>query len=88
MITVAADEFAKNFSHYSEVVQAESLAITGHDCVTGYFISKKEFDEFERLKARAVKAYAIQDLPMDVIEDISKSRMDSRHDALNALLGD
>ncbi|SFQ05193.1 prevent-host-death protein [Variovorax sp. 770b2] len=88
MITVAASEFAKNFGHYREIVQAESVAVTSHNRVTGYFISRKEFDEFERLKARAVKAYAIQDFPLEVIEALSKSRMDSSHDALNALLGD
>jgi hypothetical protein len=56
--------------------------------VTGYFISRKEFDELVRLKARATKAYAVQDLPEEAIRALANSRLDARHDTLNELLGD
>jgi PHD/YefM family antitoxin component YafN of YafNO toxin-antitoxin module len=88
MITVPASDFAKNFGHYREMVQAESVAVTSHNRVTGYFISRKEFDEFERLKARATKSYEVQDLPTEAIQALSSSAMDSSHDALNAMLRD
>jgi len=88
MITVAASEFAKNFGHCREIVQAESVAVTSHNRVTGYFISRKEFDKFERLKARATKSYEVQDLPAEAIQALSIGAMDSSHDALNALLRD
>lgn len=83
MITVPSTEFAKNFGHYCEVVQAEPVAVTSHNGVTGYFISRKEFDELVRLKARAAQAHAVQDLPEETVRALEKSRMDPRHDALN-----
>jgi prevent-host-death family protein len=88
MITVPSTEFAKNFGHYREVVQAEPVAVTSHNRVTGYFISRREFDEFVRLKARATKAYAVQELSEEAIQALASSRMDARHDKLNKLLGD
>ena len=88
MVTVPATEFAKNFGHYREVVQAEPVAVTSHNRVTGYFISRKEFDELVRLKARAAQAHAVQDLPEEAIRALKKSRMHPRHDALNDLLND
>lgn len=88
MISVPSTEFAKNFGHYREVVQAEPVAVTSHNRVTGYFISRREFEEFVRLKARATKAYAVQDLPEEAIQALANSRMDARHDVLNKLLTD
>lgn len=32
---------AENFGYYHEVIQAESVAITSHNRVTGYFVSKR-----------------------------------------------
>ena len=88
MLTVPATEFAKNFGHYREVVQAEPVAVTSHNRVTGYFISRREFDELVRLKARATMAYAVRDLPEEAAQALSNSRMDARHEALNELLND
>ena len=88
MITVPSTEFAKNFGHYREVVQVQPVAITSHNRVTGYFISRKEFDELVRLKERATQAHAVQDLPEEAIQALEKSRMDPRHDALHDLLND
>jgi len=88
MVTVPSTEFAKNFGHYREVVQAEPVAVTSHNRVTGYFISRKEYDELLRLKARATKAYAVRDLPEEAVQALENSRMDTRHDALNELLAD
>ena len=88
MITVPSTEFAKNFGHYCEVVQAGPVAVTSHNRVTGYFISRKELDELLRLKARTAQAHAIQDLPDEAVQALEKSRMDPRHDALNDLLND
>jgi hypothetical protein len=88
VITVPSTEFAKNFGHYREIVQAEPVAVTSHNRVTGYFISRREFDELVRLKARATKAYAVQDLPEEAIQALANSRMDARHDTLNELLAD
>ncbi|MEJ8849871.1 type II toxin-antitoxin system prevent-host-death family antitoxin [Variovorax rhizosphaerae] len=88
MRTVPSTEFAKNFGHYREVVQGEPVAVTSHNRVTGYFISRKEFEELVRLKARATKAYAVADLPEEAVRALADSRMDARHDKLNDLLTD
>jgi PHD/YefM family antitoxin component YafN of YafNO toxin-antitoxin module len=53
MVTVTATEFAKNFGRYREVVQAEPVEVTSHDRVTGYFISRKDFETLQRVKGEA-----------------------------------
>jgi PHD/YefM family antitoxin component YafN of YafNO toxin-antitoxin module len=88
MAKVTATEFAKNFGRYREMAQREPVAITSHGRTSGYFISPHEFAELERLRAHERRAYRIEDLPADAFEDVMKSRMDSRHDALNKLLED
>jgi hypothetical protein len=86
MITVPATEFSKNFGYYRELVQRETVAVTSHERVTGYFVSSVEYDEYMRLKARLPKAYAIEELPPATLRAIAESKMDKRHDHLNKLL--
>ncbi len=50
MVTVTATEFAKNFGRYREVVQTEAVEVTSHDRVTGYFISRVEYETLQALK--------------------------------------
>lgn len=88
MLTVAATEFAKNFGQYREAVQREPVAVTSHDRVTGVFLSAREYAEYQRLKSLMGKAYAVEELSEETLQAIAASRMDARHDALNALLDD
>lgn len=86
MVRVTATEFAKNFGRYRDEAQRAPVVITSHGRTTGYFLSPQEFAELERLRAYERRAYRIEELPGEIFEAIMDSRMDPRHDHLNALL--
>ncbi len=86
MITVPATEFSKNFGRYRDMVQRETVAVTSHERVTGYFVSTVDYEEFVRIKAMMPKPYAVEELSEATIQAIAASKMDGRHDHLNSLL--
>jgi len=86
MITVPATEFSKNFGRYRDMVQRETVAVTSHERVTGYFVSSNDYDEFVRIKAMMPKSYAVEELSEATIQAIAASKMDARHNHLNSLL--
>lgn len=88
MITVAATEFSKNFGRYRELAQREAVAVTSYERVTGYFVSRTEYEELQRLRSMMPKAYAVEELSEATVQAISTSQMDARHNHLNALLDD
>jgi prevent-host-death family protein len=88
MKEISATEFVRNFGQYREVVQREPVAITNHGRATGYFVSAESFQEYQKLKAMARRAYKVVDLPKKLVDAIASSRMDPAHDHLNALLED
>lgn len=86
MITVPASEFSKNFGRYRDIVQREPVAVTNHERVTGYFLSKDEYEEYLKVKSMMPKAYAIEELSDATIQSLINARMDSKHNHLNSLL--
>ena len=62
MTKVAATEFARNFGRYREEAQHEAVAVVTHNRVTGYFVSARDYDEYQRLKATAASALAVDEL--------------------------
>lgn len=86
MAAVTATEFAKGFGRYKEEAQREPVAITSHGRVSGYFVAAHIYEELQRLRAFERRVYRIKDLPKDVFEAIKASKMDPKHDHLNALL--
>ena len=88
MITVAATEFSKNFGRYRELAQREAVAVTSYERVTGYFVSRTEYEELQRLRSMMPKAYAVEELSEATVQAIATSRMDARHNHLDALLDD
>lgn len=86
MITVPATEFSKNFGRYRELVQREAVAVTSHERVTGYFVSRAEYEQYLQVKSLLPKAYAIEELPNEFVRQLAGSEMDRRHDSLNSLL--
>lgn len=86
MTEVAATEFARNFGRYREEVQREPIAVKVHDRVTGYFVSARDFDEYQRLKAMVASAVAVEDLDADTIKTLADARMDTRHTSLDELM--
>lgn len=88
MRSVTATVFARNFAVIQHEVHKETVAVTSHSRVTGYFISPEDFAEFEELRAKARKNLVVGQLPPDTVAALQSVRMDSRHDALNALMED
>lgn len=86
MTAVTATEFAKGFGRYKEEAQHKPIAITSYGRVSGYFISAREFDELQRLRAFERRAYRINDLPAEIADAIEGSKMNPAHDHLNKLL--
>lgn len=86
MTTVAATEFARNFGLYREAAQHEPVAVVAHKRVTGYFISAREFAEYQAFKAARGRALAVEELDDATLQALAQSRMDTRHAELNALL--
>jgi len=86
MTAVTATEFAKGFGRYKEEAQREPTAITSYGRVSGYFISAREFEELQRLRAFERRIHRISDLPAEIADAIEGSKMDPAHDHLNELL--
>ena len=86
MSAVTATEFAKAFGRYKEEAQREPIAITSHGRVSGYFISAREFEELQRLRAFERRVHRINDLPAEIADAIEGSKMSPVHDHLNKLL--
>ncbi len=86
MTEVAATEFARNFGRYREVAQREAVAVVAHNRITGYFVSAQDYDEYQRLKAMAATAVAVEELDSETLRALAASRMDQRHDPLNLLM--
>jgi len=86
MVAVTATEFAKNFGRYKEEAQREPVAITSYGRTSGYFLSSHEFNEYQRLKAYARRAYHVSELPDDLADAIEAATMDATHDHLDRLL--
>lgn len=82
---VSASEFARNFGYYRMVAQRESVAVSSHGRVAGYFIAPEEYEAFRRFQADQ-RSFLTADLNEDEVAAIAESRMDERHAHLNALL--
>lgn len=86
MTQVAATEFARNFGRYREEAQRAPVAVVAHNRVTGYFVSARDYDEYQRLKATAPIALAVEELDDATLRALAASRMDGCHDPLDALM--
>lgn len=86
MTQVAATEFARNFGRYREQAQREPVAVVTHNRVSGYFVSARDYDEYQRLKAAAPIALAVEELDAATLKALAASRMDARHDELDELM--
>lgn len=83
--TVPASEFTRNFGRYRMRAQREAVAVSSHGQITGYFVGPDEYEEFRRYRENR-RSFATADLPAEKVAAIGASRMDSRHDHLDALL--
>ena len=86
MAEIAATEFARNFGLYREMVQRETIAVKVHDRITGYFLSAREYEEYQRLKGMMPVALAAEELDDATLHALAESKMDARHAPLNDLM--
>jgi hypothetical protein len=86
MVAVTATEFAKSFGKYKEEAQREPVAITSYGRVSGYFISAREFEELQRLRAFERRVHRINGLPPEIAAAIEGSKLNPAHDHRNELL--
>ena len=86
MTEVAATEFARNFGRYREIVQREAIAVKAHDRITGYFVSARDYEEYQRLKAMMPLAVAAEELDADTLRELENASMEKRNDPLDALM--
>jgi PHD/YefM family antitoxin component YafN of YafNO toxin-antitoxin module len=85
---VPATEFARNFGRYRDEAQHEPVAVHSHGRTTGYFVSAREYQNYQRLKQREGEALAVEALDEATVEALRRAVVDPRHDHLNALLDD
>jgi hypothetical protein len=82
---VPAAEFTRNFGRYRMLAQKGAIPVTSHGQITGYFVPPDEYEEFERFRAQR-RSFATVDLAEDKVRAVAATKMDPRHDHLNALL--
>ncbi len=82
---IPASEFTRNFGRYQMLAQREPVAVTSHGRTTGYFIAAEDYEAFKRFK-ESRRSFATAELSEEKAKAISSSRMDERHNHLDALL--
>ena len=82
---VPASEFTRNFGRYRMQAQRSAIAVSSHGQITGYFVGPDEYEEFKRFRDSR-RSFATADLSGAKVEAIAASRMDPRHNHLDALL--
>jgi hypothetical protein len=87
MQPVPAAEFTRDFGRYRALAEKGAVPVSSGGRIAGYFVRPDEYAEFERFRSQR-RAFAMVDLTDEEIQALAASRMDPRHDHLNALLDD
>jgi hypothetical protein len=85
---VPAAEFTHNFGRYKIEAQHQAVPVSSHGTLVGYFVSPREYEQWQQLKAMRRRVFRTADLSQEDVEAIFSSRMHPRHDHLNKLLDD
>ncbi len=85
MSVVSSAEFQRNLGLYQDKALGEPVTITKNGRERLVLLS---VEEYQRLKRRDRHVFATEDLAEERIAAIEASRMDERHDPLNAELKD
>ena len=83
--TVPAAEFARNFGRYKMQAQREAVPVSSNGTLAGYFVAPQEYEELLRLRGMR-RRFLTAELSDEEVDQIASSRMDPRHDHLNALM--
>jgi len=84
MLTVSAAEFQRNFGRYQDEALKQQLSITRNGPDRLVVLAA---DEYDRLKRRDRAVLKTEEMSEADIKAITQGTMDSRHDHLNAELG-
>lgn len=82
---VPASEFTRHFGRYRTRAQSEAVPVSANGQITGYFISPAEYEAFQRYRDSR-RSFATAELPPEKVAAIAASRMDPRHNHLDAML--
>jgi PHD/YefM family antitoxin component YafN of YafNO toxin-antitoxin module len=88
MIEAPATDVAKRFSRYRQAAQREPVAVTHHGRITEILISKRDYDDYLRLKGLATRALWVSELSEEAVAALAEAQVDPRHDHLDALMDD
>jgi hypothetical protein len=83
-----ATAFTRNLAEIQHEVHRDTVAVTSHNRITGYFLSPEEFAEFEDLRAKSRKSLVVGQLPAESVQGLENARMDPRHADLDPLMND
>lgn len=84
MKSVSAMELQRNIGEVQDMALKEPLAITHHGRERLVLLS---VEEYNRLKRRDRRSYAVEELPEWLVEEISKAEMDERFEGLDKIMG-
>jgi hypothetical protein len=85
MIRVSSTEFGKGVGRYQELALSQPVVVTRNGRDRTVVISA---DEYHRLKRRDRQVFAAGELPDDMVEAVSQTEMDTRHQHLDELVKD
>jgi hypothetical protein len=83
--TIPASEFTRNFGRYRVLAQRETVAVSSHGSIAGYFVAPNEYEEFLRYKQHR-RSFTTAELSDERAQAIAGSRMDGRHVPLDVLI--
>jgi hypothetical protein len=83
--TVPAAEFARNFGRYKLQAQREAVPVSSNGTLAGYFVAPHEYEELRKFKSMRHR-FITAELSDEEAEQIASSRMDPRHNHLDAML--
>ena len=85
MIRVSSTEFGKGIGRYQNLALSQPVVVTRNGRDRTVVISA---DEYHRLKRRDRQVFAAGELPDDMVEAVSQTEMDTRHQHLDELVKD
>ena len=71
-----------------EVIRSESSAAEQDERTSGRAPSGRRIEAADQAEPISRRAYAVEELPWEVLEAMANPRMDPRHERLNRLLED
>jgi hypothetical protein len=87
-LAVQATEFCRRFASFQRRAGEQPIEVRNHGETTGYFVSPREFQNYQRLLAESRRAVHPTELPDHLREAVAAATVGSEHDHLNALLDD